>query len=74
VNLLTVRLELPPVKYATEHRRDQFAEATLARLAAAPGIDSAAASTYLPLQGWPQFIMRLEENPITRPSDATSTG
>jgi len=73
-NLLTVRLELPPVKYATEHRRDQFAEEVLNRLSAVPGIEAAAASTDLPLQGWPQFIMRTEENPIVRPSDAPATG
>lgn len=72
--LLAVRLELPPVKYAAGHRRDQFAEEVLNQLAATPGVESAAASTYLPLQGWPQFIMRLEENPVVRPSDAPATG
>jgi putative ABC transport system permease protein len=73
-NLLTVRLELPPVKYAAEHQRDQFAEEILSRLAATTGVEAAAASTYLPLQGWPQLIMRLEENPVVRPSDAAATG
>ncbi|MCC6235209.1 MAG: ABC transporter permease, partial [Verrucomicrobiales bacterium] len=73
-NLLTARLELPPVKYAAEQRRDQFAEEVLSRLGQARGVESAAASTYLPLQGWPQIILRLEENPIVRPSDAAATG
>lgn len=72
--VLTTRLELPPLQYGADQRRDQFAEEVLARLTNTPGIESAAASTALPLQGWPQLILRLEENPITRPSDAPSSG
>ncbi|MFO1459552.1 MAG: ABC transporter permease [Verrucomicrobiota bacterium] len=73
-HVLTTRLELPPLRYGTDQRRDQFAEDVLARLSVSPGIESAGASTALPLQGWPQLILRLEENPITRPSDAPSSG
>lgn len=72
--LLTVRLELSPNKYANEGRRNVFAEEILRRLKETPGVEATAAATLLPLQGWPQWIMRLEENPSVRVSDAPSTG
>lgn len=73
-NVMTTRLELPPAKYGAEQKRDQFAEEVLRRLAESPDVESAAATTFLPLQGWPQFIMRLEENAQVRVSDAATTG
>lgn len=73
-NLMTVRLELPPAKYGAGEKRDLFAEEVVRRLTQLPGIESAAATTLLPLQGWPQFIMRLEENPDIQVSQAPATG
>ncbi len=72
--LMTVRLELSPAKYGAEGRRDQFAEEVLRRLSETPGMDGAAVSTFLPFQGWPQFIMRLEESPDVQISHAPATG
>jgi putative ABC transport system permease protein len=72
--LLTVRLELPPVKYSTEGRRDQFTQALIEKLTALPGVESAAATTQLPLQGWGQVITRIEGRPSPPPSEAPSTG
>ncbi len=73
-SLLTVRLELPPVRYGPAGKRDQFADDVLARLAATPGVRSAAATTLLPFQGWPEWILRLEEQAGVRVSEAPSTG
>jgi len=73
-HLMTARLELPPRKYGAGRKRDQFAEEVLRRLSEAMAVESAAASTFLPLQGWPQYIMRLEENAGIRVSDAPTTG
>lgn len=72
--LLTVRLELSPVKYGSEGRRDQFARALIEKLSALPGVESAAAATQLPLQGWGQVITRIEGRPAPPPSEAPSTG
>lgn len=74
VNLATVRLELPPVKYGADLKRDLFSEEVLRRLRETPGVESAAASTFLPLQGWPHYIMRLEEKADIQVSDAPTTG
>jgi len=71
---MTVRLELPPIRYGADHRREQFAEEVLHGLAATPGVEAAAATTFLPLQGWPRYILRLEEKADVRVSDAPSTG
>ncbi|MDB6037863.1 MAG: hypothetical protein JWM99_1704 [Verrucomicrobiales bacterium] len=73
-NLMSVRIELPPVKYGSGGHRDQFATEVFERLRANPRIEDAAFATLLPLQGWPSFIMRTEDNPVQRPSDATATG
>lgn len=72
--LVTARLELPPIRYASDGQRNQFADEVLRRLTAAPGLEAAAFATALPLQGWPQYIFRLEENPGIKVSDAPTTG
>jgi putative ABC transport system permease protein len=72
--LLTVRLELSPAKYSSEGRRDQFARALIDKLSALPGVESTAAATQLPLQGWGQVITRIEGRPAPPPSEAPSTG
>jgi putative ABC transport system permease protein len=74
LNLATVRLELPPAKYGPDLKRDLFAEEVMRRLAETPGVESVAASTFLPLQGWPHYIMRLEEKADIAVSDAPTTG
>ena len=68
-HVLTTRLELPPLRYGTDQRRDQFAEDVL-RLSVSPALSPPGRPPRFPLRGWPQLILRLEENPITRPSDA----
>jgi putative ABC transport system permease protein len=72
--LLTVRLELPRSKYHGNGRRNQFAQSLQEKLVAVPGVESVAASSQLPFQGWPQLIMRVEGRPSPRQSDAPATG
>jgi len=72
--LLTVRLELPAGKYGRDGLRNQFAQALVEKLAAVPGVQSAAVASRLPLQGWPQVITRVEGRPSPKPSEAPATG
>ena len=72
--LMTVRLELPPAKYAGGQRRDQFAEEVLQRLTATLGVESAGVSTHLPLQGWPRYIVRVEGQAAPPPSESPASG
>ena len=71
--LMSARIELPPAKYSGE-RREQFAAEALERLQAHPQVEEAAFTTLLPMQGWPSIIMRTEDNPVQRPSEASATG
>lgn len=72
--LLTARLELPRAKYGGEGRREQFANSLLEKLLAIPGVERAAITSDLPMQGWPQLIMRVEGRPTPRQSEAPTTG
>jgi putative ABC transport system permease protein len=72
--LLTVRLELPAGKHNAEGKRSQFARALVEKLAALPGVESATATTQLPLQGWGSVITRVDGRPSPPPSHAPATG
>jgi predicted permease len=74
VNLMTVRLELSPARYGAGDKREVFAEEVLRELSETPGVETAAATTFLPFQGWPQFIMRLEDDADIKVSSAPATG
>src|SRR5262245_30062354 len=50
-NLLTVRLDVPRAKYATEEQRAMFYDAVRERIAAVPGVTGAAFVSHLPLSG-----------------------
>lgn len=73
-NLWTARLELPAAKYRDENRRELFADEVIRELRSTPGIQKAAATTYLPLMGWPHIIMRLESNPGIAVNEAPHVG
>ena len=49
--VLTLRVMLPAYRYDTARQR-AFAEEALAQLARLPGVESAGATTFLPLSGW----------------------
>jgi putative ABC transport system permease protein len=72
--LMSVRIELPPAKYSSGGHREQFATEVSERLRANPRVEDSAFATYLPMQGWPAGIMRTEDNPVQRPSEAAATG
>jgi predicted permease len=74
VNLMSVRIELPEVKYGSGGHREQFAAEVFERLRANPRVEDSAFATDLPMQGWPAIIMRTEDNPVQRPSEAATTG
>lgn len=48
-NLLTLQMRLPGSRYPTVARRDQFVDALLGNVRALPGVESAAATSALPL-------------------------
>jgi putative ABC transport system permease protein len=72
--LLTVRLELPSSKYSDDGRRNQFARSLIEKLSVLPGVESAAVTTSLPLQGWGAVITRVEGRLSPPPSEAPATG
>jgi predicted permease len=49
--LLTARVQVPPARYDTPGRRSGFYADVVSRIAALPGVQSAAAITFLPLAG-----------------------
>src|SRR5262249_37922027 len=68
-HLLTTRLHLPLPKYEEEPVRVRFYGALLEKLASAPGIESAAAVTELPLAGQHNdTFFTIEGRPVS-PSD-----
>ena len=48
-NLLTLQMRLPPSRYPTAAKRDQFVDALLDNVRTLPGVESAAATSALPL-------------------------
>jgi predicted permease len=62
--VVAVDVGLPYVKYTNEQQRGQFFERLLAQAKALPGVESAATSSYLPLQGetWVD-VLRVENDP-----------
>lgn len=48
-NLLTMKVELPPLKYPTQERRAAFYTDLISRVETLPGVQSAAVTTNLPL-------------------------
>lgn len=56
-NVLTFTISLPPVKYAKDDQRVQFYKNLVEKLRATPGVDSASATTAVPLGGhWGNFF------------------
>jgi putative ABC transport system permease protein len=49
--LLTARIQLPGTRYSDEQRQASFFSDALARISAAPGVQSAAGVTFLPMAG-----------------------
>lgn len=62
-NLLTMRFNLPELKYPTRESRAAFEERLLPRLASIPGVESVALTTNLPLGGSGSYPFELEGQP-----------
>src|SRR5262249_4756531 len=50
-NLLTMRIDLPELRYPTPDARVAFADRALARFASIPGVEAVALTSNLPLEG-----------------------
>ena len=61
--LLTVQLELPPSKYSSDEKNIAFHQQLLSRIAALPGVASVGSVNWLPLQGGPGDLLRVEGQP-----------
>src|SRR5207249_10383804 len=59
-NLLTMRFNLPELKYPTRESRAAFEERLMPRLASIPGVESVALTTNLPLQGSGNLPLELQ--------------
>jgi predicted permease len=59
-NLLTMRYNLPDLKYPTRESRAAFHERLMPRLASIPGVESVALTTNLPLQGSANYPFELQ--------------
>jgi putative ABC transport system permease protein len=59
-NLLTMRYNLPDLKYPTPESRAAFHERLMPRLASIPGVESVALTTNLPLQGSANYPFELQ--------------
>jgi predicted permease len=71
-NLLTLRISLPPVRYATEQKQSAFFEELVRRVASFPGVRNATSAMYVPMTGFAgtpvqdasKPMLRLNERPI----------
>ncbi len=61
--LLTMQLELPQSRYATDEQTKTFHQQLLPRLASLPGVVGVASVNWLPLQGGPVDLLRVEGQP-----------
>jgi putative ABC transport system permease protein len=68
--VLTSRLDLPAAKYDSAEKNAQFVNDVVREVRALPGVESAGATTSVPLAGGPTYIMRFEGRPPVTPSNA----
>ena len=67
-NLLTMRLDIPDAKYATDEQRAMFYDTVRERIAALPGVAGAAYVSHLPLSGQNNdFFFEIEGRPKHEP-------
>ena len=71
--LLTMRLELPSSRYATDERARAFHQQLLPRVAALPGVVGVASVNWLPLHGGPGDLLRVEGKQPPPPGEAPKT-
>jgi predicted permease len=70
--VLTARTQLPMGRYADERRRTAFFDEALAKMAVAPGVQSAAAAFYLPMRGGTGTGFYRTDRPVPLPGQRQS--
>ncbi|MDE3181263.1 MAG: ABC transporter permease [Acidobacteriota bacterium] len=65
-NVLKANLALPKARYKSNQQVSAFYERLLDRLRALPGVESASAAAYLPLQGNPSSSVYIEGQPLPK--------
>ncbi|MGH9377634.1 MAG: ADOP family duplicated permease [Terriglobia bacterium] len=65
-NVLKASLALPQARYKNDQQVAAFYERLLDRLRALPGVESASAADYLPLQGSPSGTVYIEGQPLPK--------
>lgn len=71
--LLTLQLELPAARYSSDDQARAFHQQLLAQIEALPGVTSVASVNWLPLQGGPGDLLRVEGQPQPPPSEVPKT-
>ena len=71
--MLTMRVQLPALKYETPEQRRLFYDALIARVQAIPGMEAAAVASAVPLGGSESRGLDIEGRPVDRPEDAPRT-
>lgn len=68
--VLTFRVDLPAQQYNAVEKTSAFINAIVDQLATLPGVESAGATTAVPLAAGPVYIMRFEGRPPVTPSNS----
>ena len=71
--LLTLQLELPSARYSTDEQARAFHQQLLPRLESLPGVVGAASVNWLPLDGSPVDLLRVEGETPPPPSEMPKT-
>jgi putative ABC transport system permease protein len=71
--LLTLQMELPTTKYSTDAQVRDFHQQLLSRVETLPGVISAASVNWLPLEGGPVDLLRVEGQPAPSSSAVPKT-
>ncbi len=71
--LMTMQMELPSSKYSTDEQARAFHQQLLPRLEALPGVAGVATVNWLPFEGGPGDLLRVEGQPPPPPSEMPKT-
>jgi putative ABC transport system permease protein len=71
--LMTMQLELPDSKYSTDEQARAFHQQLLSRVETLPGVAGVATVNWLPFEGGPGDLLRVEGEPPPPPSEVPKT-
>ena len=72
VDLLTVKIALPPLRYASDPKKIEFFEELAGSMRAAPGVRDAAVAMFLPTTGRVEVNIQVEGQRIVSRSEQPS--